>query len=124
MAMVDTSILIDLLRGYPASIAWFTTQPLLSVSRPVVMELIEGLSNKVELGRTLKFVGRFQIVSVSDHDFIWATEQLSQLYLSHHVDSFDALIAATAHRLQLPLYTRNLKHFTPMLGQYAIQPYL
>ena len=39
------------------------------------------------------------------------------------VGVLDCLIAAPAFRLQLPLYTHNLKHFTPLLGDLAQKPY-
>jgi hypothetical protein len=32
-------------------------------------------------------------------------------------------IAAPSYRLQVPLYTRSLKHFAPLLGRLAQQPY-
>lgn len=35
----------------------------------------------------------------------------------------DCLIAASAHRLQLPLYTANRKHFDPLLSGLVRQPY-
>jgi len=35
----------------------------------------------------------------------------------------DCLIAAAAFRLQVPLHTRNLKHFAPLLGELAQEPY-
>ena len=35
----------------------------------------------------------------------------------------DLLITAAARRLALPLYTPNLKHFVPLLGDLARQPY-
>lgn len=35
----------------------------------------------------------------------------------------DALIAAPAFCLQLPLYTRNTKHFLPMIPSLVQQPY-
>jgi hypothetical protein len=31
--------------------------------------------------------------------------------------------SAPSYRLQLPLYTRNLKHFAPLLGKLAREPY-
>lgn len=40
-----------------------------------------------------------------------------------NVDAFDCLVAALSFRLQLPLYTRNLKYFAPLLGHLAQQPY-
>lgn len=43
--------------------------------------------------------------------------------LSQNVDMMDCLIAASVHRLGLPLYTRNLKHFLPLIGDLACKPY-
>jgi predicted nucleic acid-binding protein len=43
--------------------------------------------------------------------------------LSHGVGIMDCLIASVSYRLQVPLYTRNLKHFTPLLGALAQTPY-
>jgi predicted nucleic acid-binding protein len=54
---------------------------------------------------------------------MWAREKLLKHRLSHNIDAFDCLIAAPSYRLQFPLYTRNLKHFTPLLGKLAQQPY-
>jgi predicted nucleic acid-binding protein len=55
--------------------------------------------------------------------FAWATEQLLRLKVSHGVDAFDCLIAAASHRLGVALYTRNLKHFQPLLAALAQSPY-
>lgn len=35
----------------------------------------------------------------------------------------DCLIASVAHRLQVPLYTHNLKDMTPLIGELALKPY-
>jgi predicted nucleic acid-binding protein len=35
----------------------------------------------------------------------------------------DCLIASTAGRLGLPLFTRNLKHFVPLIDPLAQAPY-
>lgn len=43
--------------------------------------------------------------------------------LSHNVDALDCLIASVHPRLNMPLYTRNLKHFAPILGSLARLPY-
>ena len=45
------------------------------------------------------------------------------LSISHNVGSIDCLIASASHRLQLPLYTMNVKHFAPLLGGLAQKPY-
>lgn len=35
----------------------------------------------------------------------------------------DSSIASVHPRLQLPLYTRNIKHFLPLISELAQQPY-
>ena len=52
-----------------------------------------------------------------------ATMLLSSFGLSHGVDAFDCMIAATSQRLNMPVLTRNLKHFRPLIGGLAILPY-
>jgi predicted nucleic acid-binding protein len=39
------------------------------------------------------------------------------------IGMMDCLIASVSLCLQLPLYTRNLRHFTPLLGTLAVKPY-
>jgi predicted nucleic acid-binding protein len=53
----------------------------------------------------------------------WAMEQMERYRLSHGVGVNDCLIASVAYRLQVPLYTHNLKDMTPMLGKLAVKPY-
>jgi predicted nucleic acid-binding protein len=43
--------------------------------------------------------------------------------LSHGVATGDCFIASVAYRLQVPLYTHNLKDMTPMIGNLAVKPY-
>lgn len=33
------------------------------------------------------------------------------------------MMAAVAHRLQLPLFNRNMRHFSPLIGALAVKPY-
>jgi predicted nucleic acid-binding protein len=51
-------------------------------------------------------------------------QQLERYRLSHGVGINDCLIASVAHRLQLPLYTHNLKDMRVLLGEtLVIKPY-
>jgi predicted nucleic acid-binding protein len=50
-------------------------------------------------------------------------QQLERFQFSHHIGMNDCLIASVAYRLQLPLYTHNLKDMMPMIGQLAVKPY-
>lgn len=50
-------------------------------------------------------------------------QKIERLRLSHGVTVNDCLIASVAHRLQIPLYTHNLKDMTPLIGELAVKPY-
>ena len=124
-ALTDTTILIDLLRSHPPALQWRTTNPNLIVGMAsiVALEVIQGAMNKVDQQRAENLVSQFSLVYLTEDDQVWALRQLHAYHLSHNVGLLDCLIAAPAFRLQLPLYTRNLKHFTPLLGSLAQQPY-
>jgi predicted nucleic acid-binding protein len=122
-ALLDTNIVIDLLNGYPPATQWLLTQTGLALTRSVWLEVIEGVENKIEMGQTTTFLDTFGLIELAESDFDWATQQLIRYKLSHNVDAFDCLIAAPSYRLQLPLFTCNLKHFAPLLGKLAQEPY-
>lgn len=122
-ALIDTNVVVDLLRKYLPAENWLAGQRDLGVSRVVWLEILEGVENKYERQRALRLLNDFELVELAAGDFDWATQQLIRYRLSHNVDAFDCLIAAPGYRLQLPLYTRNLKHFVPLLGMLAQAPY-
>jgi predicted nucleic acid-binding protein len=121
--LLDTSILIDILRLHQPAQLWLTNQQELGVPSPAWLELIEGASNKSKLNHAIKLLKQFDHIRSSVDDIDWAIKQLSAYNLSHNVGGIDCLIAATSHRLQIPLYTMNLKHFRPIIGPLAQQPY-
>ena len=124
-AFVDTSILIDIHRGHSSALIWLQAhQELrLGITPLVWMEILIGAENKLAQKRAVIFLSRFPIIYLTQEDQEWATRQFQMYRLSHNVGLVDCLIAAPAHRLQLPLYTRNLKHFAPLLGGLAVQAY-
>jgi predicted nucleic acid-binding protein len=95
----------------------------LGMSPIVWLEMTEGTRNKLDLKLVTVFLGRFSLVYPTRADIDWAMRQLSAFHLSHQIEAFDCLIAAPSYRLQLSLYTRNLKHFAVLLGNLAQQPY-
>lgn len=122
---LDTSIVIDVYRGYSFAVAWLSTnQELrLAITPFVWMETLIGAENKRRQKQLIKLLAHFHMVYPVQADIDWAMRQLEHFYLSHNVGFVDCLIAAPAHRLSLPLYTRNLKHMLPLLGLGAVQPY-
>lgn len=121
--LLDTAILVDLLRGYPPATLWLKGQPQLGVSPVVWLEILDGVTNRTDQERAVKLLGHFLRTEVLPNDFDWAIRQALALRLSHNVDVMDCLIAASAYRLDVPLFTRNLKHFQPLIGSLAQRPY-
>lgn len=124
-AVIDTAILIDILRGYPRALSWFKTQSSqhTAITPIVYMEMLSGARNKQEQSAALKFMRQFDMLYLEITDLEWAMTQMKTFYLSHNVGMADCLITSGCPRLQIPLYTKNLKHMTPLLGALAIQPY-
>jgi predicted nucleic acid-binding protein len=86
-------------------------------------KFIEGARDRSAQRQALNLLKRFETLELTPEDTVWATEKLIAFNLSHNIDSFDCLIAAVNYRLQIPLYTANLKHFQPILGDLCRRPY-
>lgn len=87
------------------------------------MEVITGGSNKVKRLRAASLMKRFEMIYLTQADLDWAMSMQMVYELSHGVGMMDCLIASVSQRLQIPLYTHNLKHFTPIIGNLAQSPY-
>jgi predicted nucleic acid-binding protein len=122
-ALLDTSVVVDVLRGYPAAVGWFATQTQLGVPRATILEVLDGAIDSAHQRNALRLLRRLTFVEQSEEGLITATSMLTRYSLSHGVDAFDCMVAATGIRLALPIYTRNLKHFRPMIGTLAAAPY-
>lgn len=121
--LLDTSIVVDLLRGYLPAKVWIATQAQVGVTRAVWLEIIEGAQNKNDLRYALALLRDFTLIEFTQADFEWAARMLIMFRLSHNIGTMDCLIAAPSHRLSLPLQTQNLRHFRPLLGNLAQTPY-
>lgn len=122
--LVDTTVVIHYFRKNRVAQAWVDTQPArLSITPITWLEVMRGASGKAGQARCKAILSRFDIVYLTSADQDWAMEQMERYRLSHGVGLNDCLIASVAHRLQVPLYTHNLKDMTPMVGNLAIRPY-
>jgi predicted nucleic acid-binding protein len=121
--LLDSAVLVDVLRGYQPAEDRLAEQAQLGVTRVVWLELLEGAQNKTAQAEAIKLLRRFVLVDLTPDDMAWAVKQLTLYGLSHNVGAFDCLIASVHPRLKVPLYTRNLKHFTPIIGSLAVSPY-
>lgn len=123
--LIDTGIIVDALRQYEPALDWLqkNRELIVGISPIVWMELIRGAENKALQNRAEKLLQRFEVVYPTPESMQWAMLQLKTYRLSDGIGMNDCLIAAPSHCLQVPLYTRNLKHFAPVLGELARQPY-
>ncbi len=125
MKVLDTDILIDLIRKHPPAIAW--AQALggeeIVVPGVVVMELVQGCRSKPDLLALDKSLSPFRIAWPSEVRCAAALATLRQFVLSHGIGMSDALIAHTALALGTPLHTFNRKHFNAVPGLQTVQPY-
>lgn len=122
---LDTAIIVSILCQHEPALRWMevNTARTFALTPLVWMELVFGARDKSHQQRVIRFMSLFEMVMLTDVDHLWAMQQLERLQLSHHVGVLDCLIAAPAARLGLPLYTHNLKHFTPLPGDLARKPY-
>jgi predicted nucleic acid-binding protein len=97
-------------------------QPL-GITPIVWLEAVEGAQNTRVQQRVLAALQNFGMVYLTPADFDWAMQQTIAFGLSHNVGMMDCLIASVSYRLQSPLYTKNIKHFAPLLGALAQNPY-
>jgi predicted nucleic acid-binding protein len=120
----DTNILIELYRNVDGAKAWFAAQSDLAISTVSWLEFIEGARGKKGQVRCIEIIAQFEMVFLTDADQQWAMEQLLRYRLSHGINFQDCLIASVCHRLQVPVYTQNVKDFLVVLPtQLVIKPY-
>jgi predicted nucleic acid-binding protein len=126
MMLLDSDVMIDLLRQYPPAMNWFDAldaDEVLMLSGYVVMELLQGCQNKIELERIQRALAPYGIVWLSPTDCDQALEVFAQYRLSHNAGLLDMLIGQTAVALGVPLYTFNAKHYQFIPGLHTLQPY-
>lgn len=123
MILVDSDVLIDIIRSIPNAIEWLESleQPP-AISCFAAMELLFGSQNTRELTNVQQFLQKFEIIWPYPTDIMRAASY-AKYKLSDGVGLIDALTAALAIGHQMVLITFNKRHFTPIPGIQTIQPY-
>ena len=79
---------------------------------------------KLAMTAAIKLLNTFEIVPLNEDDQKWAEQQLIRFRLSHGVEINDCLIASICHRLQIPIYTQNVKDMRKLLpAPLVIKPF-
>lgn len=127
MILLDSDVMIDLFREYPPAKMWFDSiddSETMALSGFVIMELIQGCKNKVQLEKLKRDLAFYETVWLEADDCEQALNVFAQYYLSHNAGLVDVLVGMTAVSLDVPLYTFNDKHYQFILGLKTVQPYL
>jgi tRNA(fMet)-specific endonuclease VapC len=86
------------------------------------MELCKGASDKKKMNQIAKSMQRYKVLHLNGKISLTALKLIQQYQLSHRIGIADALIAATAIELKLPLLTLNLKDFVELPGIKLYKP--
>jgi predicted nucleic acid-binding protein len=114
LILLDTDILIDAGRKVGEAIACLERveqQATLGISIITQMELIVGCRNKAEFRILERFLRRFEVVNLNEAIADTAVALLRRYRLSHGLLIADALIAATALTVAVPLVTKNQRDY-------------
>lgn len=125
MIILDSDVMIDLLRQHPPAVAWLAGLGEEEIILPgfVVMELLQGCKNKSEQSKVEKALTGVETVWPSPETCHAALAVFARYHLSHSIGLLDALIGQTAVALALPLHTFNRKHYKAIPDLLTVEPY-
>lgn len=124
IGFIDSTVLIHLLRKNLTAKNWLNAQKGLAITPIVWLEIIYGARGKQGQVETLQILSGFDMIYLTQADQTWAMQQMRTYRLSHGVEINDCLIASVCHRLQVPLYTHNIKDMTRILDPgLVVKPY-
>lgn len=122
--IIDTTILIHLFRGNEDAANWIAGQSSLGVTTISRMEFIYGARGRSAIAAVIRLLNNFERMALIEADQTWAEQQLIEFRLSHGVEINDSLIAAICYRLQVPIYTQNVKDMRKLLPpELIIKPF-
>ena len=125
IGVVDSTVIIHVFRKNLPARAWMKAQPERLLVTPITwLEVMHGAPGKVGQATCKAILSQFDMEYLTPADMDWAMQQLERYRLSHGVGIHDCLIGSVVHRLQVPLYTHNLKDMRVLLDEsLVIKPY-
>lgn len=123
--VVGTTVIIHLFRKRQAATSWLRAQnSLLAITSFTWLEVMAGATSKANQTACKALLATFEMEQPTTTDINWAMEHLERYRLSAGVGVFDCLIASVCYRLQVPLYTHNLRHMSVLLNAALVKkPY-
>jgi predicted nucleic acid-binding protein len=125
MILVDTDVMVDIIRRHSPAVAWLDSLGAEEVGIPglVAMELLQGCRNREEQQQLAGFLRSYQRYWPSQQDCARAFDDFAAYHLSHSLGILDALIAETAVGLGVQLASFNTKHYGVLATLQTVQPY-
>lgn len=125
MVLVDTDIMVDVLRCHQPAMQWIETHPRDGLTIPgyVLLELIEGCKDKAAQGQVLSLVSKVRVVWLSADGCDRAAALFVEHRLAHGLGMMDALVAQTALDLGATLASFNQKHYACVPELSIVEPY-
>ncbi len=123
MILLDTDVMVDILRGYEPAREWLGSADEIGVPELVAMELVQGCQDTREQRRLEKALAGYELYWPNTEDCNRALAGFSAHHLSDNVGLLDALIAETAMGAKAELATFNIKHYRVWKGLQTHQPY-
>ena len=112
--LIDTDILIDVASNISIATNRLQSEQknsALVISVITQMELTVGCRNKTELQHLKKFLRNYELIAINESISLKAVELVTNYRLSHGLLIPDALIAATAININIPLLSKNQKDY-------------
>ena len=125
MVLLDTDVMIDILREYPPALAWLRSldDDIIALPGFVLMELIQGCKTKKEQQSLSTELDAYKILWPTHSDCNEAVKLFTRYRLSHNIGIIDVLIGQLSLSFDLPLHTFNKKHYEPIPHLTTVQPY-
>jgi predicted nucleic acid-binding protein len=125
MILVDTDIMVDVMRRFRPAVAWLESLDAETIGLPglVAMELLQGCRDRVEQQRVENGLRAYTLYWPDRTDCARAFDDFTAYHLSHNLGILDALIAETAVGLDVELATFNEKHYQVVSALRMAQPY-
>ncbi|MDH4262797.1 MAG: PIN domain-containing protein [Spirochaetia bacterium] len=114
MILLDTDIIIDVLRNKKEAVEFFSVrQSEIHIIHPIMLELLAGARNRAEAELIQKKID-LSILEIDEGIWQRAREIIIEYGYSHGTGIIDSLIAATALEYDFELYSNNEKHYQPI----------
>ena len=118
MTLVDTEVMVDIMRRYPPSAAWLASlgSEVIGIPGLVAMELLQGCRTREEQQKLEAILRSYHCYWPNQADCTRAFDDFAAHHLSHGLGILDCLIAETAVGLGAQLATFNTKHYSVVPG--------